>query len=54
MICKEEISKLKKLEEAETGGGRGAQQRGSVNASVADDVAGVFKGKSVSIGHFFC
>jgi hypothetical protein len=48
IICREEISKLRKLEESEAGGGQGAQQRGSVNASVADDVAAIFKGKTVS------
>ncbi len=49
VICNEEISKLRRLEESEVGGGgQGAQQRGSVNASVADDVASVFKGKTVS------
>ena len=48
IICQEEISKLRKLEESEGGGGQGAQQRGSVNVSVADDVAAIFKGKTVS------
>lgn len=45
IICNEEISKLRKLEETDTGGG--AQQRGSVNASVADDVVAIFRGKTV-------
>ena len=48
IICNEEISKLRKLEESEGRGGQGARQRGSVNVSVADDVASVFKGKTVS------
>ena len=50
MICSEEISKLKKLEEAEVGGGQSAQQRGSVHSAVADDVAAIFKGKTVRLG----
>lgn len=47
IICNEEISKLKKLEDSEGGGGQSARQRGSVHSAVADDVAAVFKGKTV-------
>lgn len=52
IICIEEISKLRKLEEADTGGSQGAQQRGSVNVSVVDDVVAVFKGKTVCSLHY--
>jgi len=49
VICKDEITKLRKLEETNSkGGARGAQQRGGINAAVADDVNTVFKGKTVS------
>lgn len=49
VICKDEIAKLRKLEEAGSGGGaRGAQQRGGINAAVSEDVNAVFKGKTVS------
>ena len=50
VICKDEISKLRKLEESNSrGGARGAQQRGGINAAVAEDVNAVFKGKTVSV-----
>ncbi len=47
IICNEEISKLKKLEESEVGGGQSAQQRDNIHSAVADDVVAVFKGKTV-------
>ncbi len=47
IICHEEISKLRKLEETEAGGGQGTQRRGGVNTAVADDVNAIFKGKTV-------
>ena len=47
IICNEEISKLRKLEESEGRGGQGAQRRGGVNTAVADDVTSIFKGKTV-------
>ena len=50
VICKEEIAKLRKLEESSTGGGSGgAQQRGGINTAVAEDVNTIFKGKTVSV-----
>lgn len=50
VICKEEIAKLRKLEESGAGGGpTGVQQRGGINTAVADDVNAIFKGKTVSV-----
>lgn len=50
VICKEEIAKLRKLEESGVGGApRGAQQREGINTAVAEDVNAIFKGKTVSV-----
>ena len=50
VICKDEIAKLRKLDDSGSRDvARGAQQRGGINAAVADDVNGVFKGKTVSL-----
>lgn len=49
VICKEEILKLRKLEENESRGEQGAQQRGGINTAVADDVTAIFKGKTVCL-----
>ena len=55
VICKEEIAKLRKLEESSAGEApRGAQQRGGINTAVSDDVNSIFKGKTVSVYRQLC
>lgn len=51
IICEDEISKLKKIEDSmgTVGGveGGGAERRAVINPSVMSDVATIFKGKTV-------
>ena len=52
IICEDEISKLKKVEDsmgvAGVGEGGGAERRAVINPSVMSDVTTIFKGKTVS------